>query len=290
MYNELYIVTVLFKPSSVQIERFIKLSLHYKIIAIDNTPSTELPISQSASFDTYIALKENKGIAFAQNVGIREVRKKNGKYILFFDQDSDVEIDFPSNLLNRLKTVELENKRIAALGPMIYNKVTGKPYKNYVNTHCIDDENAICPTIISSGTISPVWAFEKVGMMNESLFIDFVDHEWCWRANNKGYICCMNYKLQLLHQVGQKNITCLGFPFLLASPFRYYYQYRNACWLQKKKYVPLGWKIKILIRNIVGLLYLPWFIDNPLLTIKYMLRGLRDGLIFKMHENESFDK
>lgn len=290
MCDELYIIIVLFKPSPEQVANLIKLSLCYRVIAVDNTPFVELPGSQSESFDAYIALKKNKGIAYAQNIGICEVQKKCGKYVLFFDQDSDMELDFPAKLLEAIKDVELKNRRVVALGPAIYNKITRQPYKGYKGVSKIDDKNIICPTLISSGTISPIWAFEEVGMMNESLFIDFVDHEWCWRAKKRGYFCCMNNELQLLHQVGQKDVKILGYPFLLAAPFRYYYQYRNACWLQKVSYVPKNWKLKAFIRNFIGFLCLPWFTVSPFMTIRYMLKGLWEGLVFKMKKNEAADK
>ena len=36
--------------------------------------------------------------------------------------------------------------------------------------------------LMSSTSLIPIEMFSKVGLLEETLFIDGVDHEWCWRA------------------------------------------------------------------------------------------------------------
>lgn len=280
--KELYIIIVLYKPTLQQLKQINALALIYNIILVDNTPTPECNENQKyISSHIYIQLKENKGIAFAQNVGIKEAQKQSCKYILFFDQDTIVDVNYPITILNEFKRIEKNNTKLVALGPIICDKDSGLTYKKYSNESQIDVNNIICPTLISSGTLSPMWAFDVVGYMDERLFIDYVDHEWCWRAKSKGFICCMNLKIKIQHKVGYKTIYCIGIPFLLASPFRYYYQYRNSYWLQRRKYVPIIWKIKINIRNIIGLFYIPFYSPKPFKVIICMLKGMMHGLFFK---------
>ena len=278
--KELVIVIVLFKPTLEQLHRIEFLSSYYDLIVVDNTPiALKSEFQISIKNGEYIALNENKGIAFAQNTAIELVMSKGKKYILFLDQDTDVDFTYPVTKFMNLKKMEIKDSRIVALGPMILDKETHKPYK-YYSTKQFDENIILSPTLISSGTISPIWAFQKIGMMDEKLFIDYVDHEWCWRANSKGYICCMDLRLKMEHKVGYKTAYCFGFPYLLASPFRYFYQYRNSIWLQKRKYVPFTWKVKTFIRNIIGIFYIPFVSVSPFSCLQYMVKGILAG-IFK---------
>lgn len=74
----------------------------------------------------YIPLYENKGIALAQNVGIKYFQKRNIDSILFMDQDST----FPKNAINKLVdslTFLLGlDVNVAAIGPSSFNRLTKK--------------------------------------------------------------------------------------------------------------------------------------------------------------------
>ena len=50
-----------------------------------------------------------------------------------------------------------------------------------INTYIKDLSSSIIVNIINNNIIL------DVGLMDESLFIDWVDFEWCWRAKSKGY-------------------------------------------------------------------------------------------------------
>lgn len=52
------------------------------IIMVDNTPNRELTLTGRSIY--YIPLKENKGIATAQNVGICKAQELGCTYVLFF--------------------------------------------------------------------------------------------------------------------------------------------------------------------------------------------------------------
>ena len=167
---------------------------------------------------------------------------------------------------------------VIAIGPEIYDKETLSAYKSYGENDTIMNSFVVVPTLISSGTLIPIDAFDKVGLMEEKLFIDYVDHEWCWRAFSKGYICCMDRNVRIMHKVGQKAISLCGFPFLISSSFRYFYQYRNSLWLMKRYYVPFNWKVKTLLRNLVSFFFIPWYSSTPWNTIKSMIKGIFAGI------------
>ena len=105
-------------------------------------------------------------------------------------------------------------------------------------------------------------------------FIDYVDHEWCWRANSMGYICCMDMSISIKHKVGKKSIVILGIPFIISAPKRYYFQYRNSIWLLRRHYVPMSWKLKICVKNLIGLFLYPLCSTSPFVVMNNIVKGI----------------
>lgn len=242
MIDSIHAVMVFYNPSQEQVENANRISQFVKLTCVDNS---SIPLNCGVQFD-YIPLNGNKGIAYAQNIGINVVQKGEWDYILFLDQDSeitDVELD---KLYNTYLEIQKQNHKIAALGPIIINKRTHVPYKNRLN----EKEYSIVSSIISSGSIVSVTALKAVGLMESSLFIDVVDQEWCWRCKKCGYDIYMTNRSALYHEVGNSYTKVLGLQFILSAPFRYFYKYRNSLVMMTRSYVPFSWKWRTLLRLI----------------------------------------
>lgn len=244
-------------------------------ILVDNTPNRNLNMDAYCHL-IYIPLKNNFGIAYAQNIGICEAIKRGCDYIVFFDQDSDVSNEYIHDIVDEFVRVQQLEPMIATLGPLIYNADKGSPYKRYKTfvQNCFQ----IVPTIISSGSIVPTMLFDKIGLYEADLFIDLVDHEWCWRATNSGYKCCQTQLLKLYHSVGKREIRFLGVPFWEVTPIRNYYQYRNFIILLRRKYVPARWKMKNFIRRFAYIFVIPFISKKRRESYKYIFRGIYDGV------------
>lgn len=73
---------------------------------------------------------------------------------------------------------------VGAIGPRAFNRCENKEYRGNVKKgKKINNEITEVSELISSASLIAISNFEKVGLMDETLFIDGVDHEWCWRAN-----------------------------------------------------------------------------------------------------------
>ena len=228
---------------------------------------------------TTISNEKNVGIAAAQNIGIKYAESKKFKYVIFFDQDSEIAPFFLQNIVLEFEKIKKNDPQIVILGPTIINKDLSVEYK-----HCDSlnkEGNAIVSSVISSGSIVDVDSFSIVGLMNEKMFIDYVDFEWCWRAQSKGYLCYRTHNIVLPHKVGQNLVSFCGYPIIISAPSRYFYQYRNFIWLLKLDYVPGEWKAKMLVRKLVELLILPLLVKQKFLTMKYMMEGLFAGILNK---------
>lgn len=258
---------------------------------VDNTPDTDEGdrVCQLASNITYFPLYENLGIAAAQNIGIQHFMKLEYDFVVFCDQDSVS----PDNLIPKLKNAYFELSRIysiAAIGPMPLNKKTGTAYlypQEIISKECSSDMSYyIMHSLISSYSLVPVENFKKIGIMQERLFIDFVDQEWCWRANNHcGMVCILYPEIRILHELGVSKRFC-GVAISVSTPFRLFYQTRNLLWLCKVKYVPNNWKKRNVAKLIPKFIYYTIFTKERLTYMKEFIRGLYYGLTKRMNETD----
>ena len=245
-------------------------------IIVDNSKSA-LNITPDS---LYIPLRENKGIATAQNIGIRNAKEKGYKYIVFSDQDSVIQYDFLLSLLNEYHKIKEIDKTLGVLGPMIVDEKSDLVYKNHLE---MSSRFGKVSHIISSGSIVETSIFETVGYFEDDLFIDLVDYEWCWRLRQYNRNVYMTRNVSLNHSIGNNYFKWLGIYFNISSPIRYYYQYRNSIWMLGRPYVPRSWKWKTIIRRVSEIFLLPFFSSQKCAVIKYIFRGIWDGLNHKTH-------
>ena len=277
MYSSISIIVVLYHPDIEHLKQCVE-SLQedsYTIILVDNTPGGCDCSCLKVENIHMIQNGENLGIATAQNIGIRKSKALSCEYAFFFDQDSDINSDFVKNLFSEYQRLSEVYPNLAALGPRVINKSTGKFYKE--EDEEILHDAKIVSTLISSGSIIPMRVLDDVGYMEERLFIDYVDFEWAWRAQREGYICCITNHVLLYHQVGKRASSLFGYPVIISSPVRYYYQYRNSLALLKRKYVPLRWKILNTIRKICEFAIVPFYIESASLFFRNAYKGIKDG-------------
>jgi rhamnosyltransferase len=118
-----------------------------------------------------------------------------------------------------------------------------------------------------------------VGGFDESLFIDGVDHEWCWRAWHKSqWRSFVVEDAKINHQLGEGDKKVASRSIAIASPFRMYYQFRNYLWLCRRDYVPGYWKKKNGVKYLVKLFYFPICIAPRAMYLKHIIHGVIRGL------------
>lgn len=231
----------------------------------------------------YLHLGCNVGIAAAQNVGIEILKKEDIGYLLFMDQDSIAPSNMVESLVNSAYKIRKEASiPIGAIGPRAVNRQDSKEYKGSVKKGIkYNEELTEVTELISSGSLIPFENFDKVGCMDSSLFIDGVDHEWCWRARNKiGARFFILEKIKMSHQLGEGDHSFLWKKIAIPTYFRVYYQYRNYFLLIKRNYVPFYWKVSNGIKYIIKFFYFPLFIAPRKKYLINMLRGIYDGNIY----------
>jgi rhamnosyltransferase len=273
--NKTALVIVLYNPSDEDKECLYELSVHYHGVVVDNSTKRNFDDNRIGMM-TYVFDGKNKGIAKAQNVALRLLTHE--EYIVFLDQDTRIHLDYPEQIVSKYIQIQNQFTNLSILGPTLINKQTEEKYAskihkdNYLSSSFIRK-----PNIISSGSCVSKKVLDDVGLNDERLFIDFVDSEWCWRANSKGYICGVTTDVEITHSIGRKIIKIWLFMDIVSSPARYFYQYRNYLWLLRRKYVPLQWKINVGIKDIIRLFYIPVCLKDGLTMLKYILKGIASG-------------
>jgi rhamnosyltransferase len=197
------------------------------------------------------------------------------EFVVFFDQDSRFDLSLVETLKTEFINIRNNGVKIGAIGPLIMDSERGELYKGNV---AASEEPQKVDTLISSGTLTSLEVLNEVGGMADKMFIDGVDHEWCWRVQSFGYQNYKSGRAILPHKVGSKTVKLFGLPFLISAPFRYYYQYRNFCWICKLDYAPSSRKYKGFMRKAVELFFVPWYTTQPFQTIKNMIKGVCAGI------------
>lgn len=231
----------------------------------------------------YLPQGSNLGVAKAQNIGITYSINMGYEYCLIMDQDSVSEEGMVMQLMEDLILLNQRKINIAVIGPTPINKNTQKAYSPRLMKHQFTFFNDIGHIIrvnqlISSGSLIDTNNFLKVGLMDENLFIDGVDHEWCWRAKKHGFYCAMSKKANLYHMLGEGDRKILGISVAISSPFRIFYQYRNFIYLFKKSYVPLYWKLNNMLKYSIKFFYYPIFVFPRQKYLINILKGIYSGM------------
>jgi rhamnosyltransferase len=253
------------------------LKLGVDIFLVDN--SLNFDPSYGELNINYIHNYNNNGLAGGLNAGIKCAIKNGSEFLLLLDQDTILKIETLKEYFSE-STRLLEDKKIACCGPSFIDIKFGKKhgFANYgflkINAKPTHESAVSCLYLMTSATMISKDVFNVVGLMDESLFIDYIDVEWCLRARSRGYNILGLSEFEFLHNVGDsvKNILWLKVP--VHNKFRLYYQTRNFIYLFRRGYIPFYWKVCELIYEFKrAFFYL--IIDRKNLFV--LLKGFQDG-------------
>jgi len=283
-------IIVTFYPDFDKLFNMVEILLAEKIsiVIVNNTPKKELKIDSFINKSNLFIINnyENLGIAKAQNIGIDFLSKNSFYATFFFDQDSTLDKKLIKNLINSLSS------KVNVVAPIKIDKSTNLEIPSFkINKLglCKEQFNrnnlGIIKTdlVISSGILIKMKVFKKVGFFDESLFIDYVDFEWCFRINYFDEKIYIVPSAVLKHKIGKGLRYFLFLRTNSHEPFRTYYKIRNPILLLRRKHIPILWTIKEIILSIKCLIVQIIVDKNRLLHIRKGILGLKDGLIVNFH-------
>lgn len=233
---------------------------------------------------TFINNNKNEGLGYAQNQGINFAINGGASHVLILDHDSILKPSFIDNLITVEAKLINEKIKVGALGPIYINEKTNEiyPITKYYGPfikRIIPDKDAVKASfLISSGCLIRIEAIKEIGLMNEDLFVDYIDVEWSYRATSMGYSLFAVPKSKMSHTVGDKRMSILGRTISVHTPVRRYYLTRNSIHMLRMPYVSCGYKLREVVFNVLRITVFTLVSDERLKFLKFSLKGLYDGL------------
>lgn len=199
----------------------------HTVYVVNNSPDDSATAEVLASLnhrESVVVLDQegNVGVAAGFNAGMRRALADGFDYIWIFDQDSTVSQGMLAALLTAF---DQPGVPVAIAGPALRAEETGHLYDGESSSG-IRDQVAL----ISSGALFAREALDGIGLHDERLFIDYVDHDISLRARRAGFRIVKVYDTVLDHRFGASvPSTFLGRRIYLSnySPMRHYYMTRN---------------------------------------------------------------
>lgn len=254
-----------------------------EVILVDNSEISYLSDLQLFDNCSIIIPGGNTGIAYAQNIGIKDAIKNDAEVIVFFDQDSVIDDNFLALLIE-----PLESKIPGIVAPVYYDYDSGFEYPSfrmtkYGTVNKIFTNGEVDPyfvdIVISSGSAATVEVFDIAGLMDEGLYIDFVDTEWCLRCRKKNVPIKIVPKATMKHSIGVGSINLYFITVIIHSPIRCYYQIRNCFHLFRKDSIPILYAVKETMSVLLNKLLLLLFVKNKLTYISNYMTAISNGIL-----------
>jgi rhamnosyltransferase len=286
-------IIVLYYPDLARLERLLDSLTDEveEVIVVDNTPNpakdAAVVVDRPYSHVLYIPLGKNAGIAAAQNAGIIRAASNGNSHILLLDQDSVLLPGTVGKLLAAERELHESGKQIAAIGPLVIDRMTGNHpaavrYHALIASETRHDKSCEHPipseNLIASGSLIRIDTLNSIGLMREDLFIEYVDTEWVRRALSAGYHSYCVPDARMMHSFGDSSVKLFGKHFYLYSNDRYYYKLRNEVYLSRLQTMGWQWRAYALSRIPYHFILYSALSKSRLRASCLLLKAIWDGI------------
>lgn len=268
MQKKIIAVVIWFNPDAIMVNNILSYSNYVlKTIVIDNSNYNNLKLIEGLNNIEYIPLMNNYGIASALNIGYSRAEELGAEWVLTMDQDSSFHEFEVMSYLNT-DAYHFKESNVAVFGP----NFEGQCFKNLID----------CNSVISSGSLVNLVAHNRNCGYNEDLFIDQVDHEYCFRLKLLGYRIIRVGYISMVHVVGTpltKKYLGRIFNTYNHNYIRKYYITRNTLYM-RRHFPDFGEKhLKLILMDIINIIFVE---DDKYNKLKSMIRGCIDFFMVRM--------
>ncbi len=289
-------VCVTYQPDRTQLQKALETVMAQvdRLIVVDNSDHEDqrAAVAELASRvgASHLKLANNPGLAAGLNAGIRLALEDAGcAQVLLLDQDSLPAQDMVVRLLAAERSLcAARPYRVAAVGPHYVDpradRVTTYPrFLRFPPSRVVpaQEPNAFAvDMLISSGCLIPRAALDEVGLMDEGLFIDHVDTDWCLRARAHGLELFVVQDAGMEHRLGERWVRLGPLRSLpVHAPERMYYLFRNSLLLYRRPHASWPWILSDL-RRLAAMLTVNVLASGHAVTaFTHALAGIAAGLI-----------
>jgi len=211
-----------------------------EIFVVDNASPNDHPeiIKEQFPYIHFIQTKTNLGFAGGNNVALPYCK---GKYILFINNDTEVEPGFLEPLVEVLE----KNPKVAMVSPKIHYFHTPQIFQfaGFTPIHPITIRNfaigfgkkdygqydMTCETgsIFGAAMLVSMEVIKKVGMMTEKFFLYYEEHDWAEHIKKAGYKIYYQGKSLVLHKESLSTVKESPFQIFHLTRGRILYARRN---------------------------------------------------------------
>ncbi|GMT45494.1 MAG: glycosyl transferase [bacterium] len=211
-----------------------------EIFVVDNASPNDHPEIIKKQFPDihFIQTRTNLGFAGGNNVSLPYCK---GKYILFINNDTEVEPGFLEPLVEVLE----ENPGVAMVSPKIHYFHAPKTFQfaGFTPIHPITIRNfaigfgekdngqydMTCETgsIFGAAMLVSMEVIKKVGMMTEKFFLYYEEHDWAKHIKKAGYKIYYQGKSLVLHKESLATVKESPFQIFYLTRGRILYARRN---------------------------------------------------------------
>ena len=252
------------------------------VVVVDEHPVGEdtrvvLEACRAASAEV-VEHPANLGIGAALNTGVTRLRELLPELtdVLTLDQDSAVPEGYVPALLAAGAHARAAGVRVGMVAPDSVGSIVRLPGRRRQ-----PDRVRLGGEPIQSGLLVPAAVLERTAGFDETLFIDGVDTDFYLRARDLGLACVVAPGTRLEHRLGQAIALGEGreLPLLVASTFRYHYQWRNlVALLRRHARRHPAWAVRAVVRAVRHLAIVTVLAPGRLARLREAYAGLRAGL------------
>lgn len=270
------IITVNYNQSGVTLEFLASMEActypNYEIFVVDNASPKDNPDIIKAKYPAINLMKTVKNLGFAggNNVAVEQAK---GKYLLFINNDTEVEPGFLEPMVELLEN----NPDIGMVSPKIhyFHSPNTFQYAGFSPIHPISIRNYAIGfgekdsgqynhtiqtgSIFGAAMLVPRKVIEEVGLMSEVFFLYYEEHDWAARIKNAGYKVFFDGRSLVKHK---ESISTMK-----DSPFQIYYLNRGRILYARRNNKGFT--------KLLSMLFL-YSISMPKIALHYLLKGRSD--------------
>jgi rhamnosyltransferase len=277
-------VIVTYHPSPTMIENLPRVLAQVNgLVVVDNgsNPDELDPLRTASRVLCFHLIEngENLGIAEALNQGVRWAKGEAFRWVVFFDQDSQITDGFMGRMFTAWKS-HPSRENIGSIHCRHVAPETG--LEAWVSR--TPDGSPVLP--MTAGSMMPVWIFDKVGWFASEYFIDVVDWEYSFRTRAAGFLVADARQAKLFHTPGNPaEVTVMGHTFRPShhSAIRRYYLTRNRIVFYRKYFRTFpGWVVSTAYHQFKETVVCLLVEQNRTHKFRNILLGTWDGLTGRM--------
>jgi rhamnosyltransferase len=213
---------------------------------------------------------------------VRWAKEQGYSWALTLDQDTGPAEFMVETLLGVYEALnENEKDRIAIIGSGYLDASSQRC--SFLQVHVPNGQPWVeTKTVITSGSLVSISAFEIIGSFRDEFFIDFVDVDYCLRASSRGYKILLACKPLMQHTIGAMTMHRLPWKQTGTSnhpDLRRYYMARNLIVvLREYLFKETAFVLYLFWQQLKSTILMCLFEQRKLAKLRFMVVGILDGV------------